>query len=306
MPAFVTHELFGERIFKELPVEIKELLNRNPAPFFWGLQGPDILFFKDAIRGESALPGYGGRMHSENTDSLFEAMGNVLLAMAEGDEKETLLSYTIGFIGHYSLDTAAHPYIYWMQAQAEKQLEANLHRGIHNRLESDIDTALYRLWKNRPVSAYRPAKRLWGRKKDYAKIAALYTVVLRQVYGIEANVMEIATCFPEATFLLKATIDPLGGGVLKATKLWEKARNRPNTLSAHVRRQEAEGDVLNLAHNSWRPLDKDEAWESRSFIEIFDEAVPTAVDMIKTWCACIRNNKPFCPQGLPPFDNGSV
>jgi|GEM_PF-6641867 len=42
MPAFVTHELFGAQVFAFLDEEIQELLERNPAPYFWGQQGPDL------------------------------------------------------------------------------------------------------------------------------------------------------------------------------------------------------------------------------------------------------------------------
>lgn len=47
MPAFVTHELFGTQVFGQLDEEIQEMLEMNPAPYFWGLQGPDLLFFRD-------------------------------------------------------------------------------------------------------------------------------------------------------------------------------------------------------------------------------------------------------------------
>ena len=55
MPAFVTHELFGTQVFSQLDEEIQEMLEMNPAPYFWGLQGPDLLFFRDAFFGRSVL-----------------------------------------------------------------------------------------------------------------------------------------------------------------------------------------------------------------------------------------------------------
>lgn len=53
MPAFVTHELFGTQVFGQLDEEIQEMLEMNPAPYFWGLQGPDLLFFRDAFLAEA-------------------------------------------------------------------------------------------------------------------------------------------------------------------------------------------------------------------------------------------------------------
>ena len=66
MPAFVTHEIFGTQLFGMLDEPIVELLEYHPAPYFWGLQGPDLLFFRDAVLGRS-MPRYGNLMHSRWT-----------------------------------------------------------------------------------------------------------------------------------------------------------------------------------------------------------------------------------------------
>lgn len=74
MPAFVTHELLGTQVFSMLDEPIAEMLELNPSPYFWGLQGPDLLFFRDAVFGRSMLPKYGNIMHTQKTDELFAAM----------------------------------------------------------------------------------------------------------------------------------------------------------------------------------------------------------------------------------------
>lgn len=162
MPAFVTHELFGAQVFAFLDEEIQELLERNPAPYFWGQQGPDLLFFKDALLGTSLLPRYGNLMHLKKVDELFACMSRYLNERRHTDEYETLASYILGFAGHYCLDCEAHPYIYFKQMQKERVLPLDERRGLHHRIESDIDTALYRIKRGRNIREYRPAKRLYG------------------------------------------------------------------------------------------------------------------------------------------------
>ena len=100
MPAFVTHELFGTQVFGQLDEEIQEMLEMNPAPYFWGLQGPDLLFFRDAFFGRSVLQRYGGLMHCEKTDELVWAMSSYLNERKDTDEYETLAAYILGFVGH--------------------------------------------------------------------------------------------------------------------------------------------------------------------------------------------------------------
>ena len=198
MPAFVTHELFGTQVFGQLDEEIQEMLEMNPAPYFWGLQGPDLLFFRDAFFGRSVLQRYGGLMHCEKTDELFWAMSSYLNERKDTDEYETLAAYILGFVGHYCLDREAHPYVYFKQVQKERVLAADQRRGIHNRIESDIDTAFYRMKRGRSVQEYRPAKRLWGSPWEYRVIARLYQFLLEEVYGLQTDPTEVEKCFDDA------------------------------------------------------------------------------------------------------------
>ena len=60
-------------------------------------------------------------------------------------------------------------------------LAVDQRRGIHNRIESDIDTAFYRMKRGRSVQEYRPAKRLWGSPWEYRVIARLYQFLLEEL-----------------------------------------------------------------------------------------------------------------------------
>ena len=187
MPAFVTHELFGAQVFAFLDEEIQELLERNPAPYFWGQQGPDLLFFKDALLGTSLLPRYGNLMHLKKVDELFACMSRYLNERRHTDEYETLASYILGFAGHYCLDCEAHPYIYFKQMQKERVLPLDERRGLHHRIESDIDTALYRIKRGRNIREYRPAKRLYGSRWEHRVIARLYAQLLEDILNLDCD-----------------------------------------------------------------------------------------------------------------------
>lgn len=100
MPAFVTHELLGTQVFSMLDEPIAEMLELNPSPYFWGLQGPDLLFFRDAVFGRSMLPKYGNIMHTQKTDELFAAMSCYLNLHKGRKQYETLAAYILGFAGH--------------------------------------------------------------------------------------------------------------------------------------------------------------------------------------------------------------
>lgn len=171
MPAFVTHELLGTQVFSMLDEPIAEMLELNPSPYFWGLQGPDLLFFRDAVFGRSMLPKYGNIMHTQKTDELFAAMSCYLNLHKGRKQYETLAAYILGFAAHYCLDREAHPYVYFKQIQKERVLDDDLKRGVHMRIESDIDTAFYEMKTGKNIRKYRPASRLFGSEWEYEVIA---------------------------------------------------------------------------------------------------------------------------------------
>lgn len=336
MPAFVTHELFGKELFQRFPPEIKALLNRNPAPYFWGLQGPDLLFYRGAIRGKNHLPKYGNIMHSQNIDELFTILAGYVQSdwktsssyhisslgnrkrkgdtphrhylRADKNDAETLLAYGIGFIGHYVLDSNTHPYVYWLQEQKAKKhpsSQPNQRRGIHHRIESDIDSILYQIYNDRSIHHYRPAPRLYGNNQEYHAVAELYRFLMMDLYGIDLQVSDMMKCFRDAKQIIKAVFDPANGGVYFLTRFCELAVGKPNTLSAHVRKGEVKEDVLNLRHIAWENLQTHSGIRRESFLELMDNAIPQGVQMACEYYYAVTEGLEFSPDGLPPFDYGA-
>lgn len=304
MPAFVTHELFGTQVFSMLDEPIAEMLELNSAPYFWGLQGPDLLFFRDAVLGRSVLPKYGNVMHKHKTCELFTAMSCYLSLHRGRKEYETLASYILGFVGHYCLDSEAHPYIYFKQLQKERVLDEDSKRGIHMRIESDIDTAFYEMKKGRSIRKYRPAKRLYGSEWEYDIISRMYVTVLWEVYGIHVKVSEIKKCFFDMKMLINLLLDRRGY-MLRLVGAAESLLAMPNLFSPHIRRKKVKEDVLNLNHDSWFHLETPEKTDNRSFPQLFYMAAYRAADMMESIYNCSQNGVIYEPKNLKSFDNGS-
>ena len=45
MPTTYTHDLFGKKVYRQLPREIRKVIRENGNLFRIGLHGPDILFY---------------------------------------------------------------------------------------------------------------------------------------------------------------------------------------------------------------------------------------------------------------------
>ena len=111
MPGFKTHSIFGILSARHLPDGyIKKCITKYPHAYQMGHQGPDFMFYYVPLH-LLYKKNPGEIMHStlvnEFFDSLFKARNNVKKA-----DQPLVDSYISGFIGHYTLDSAIHPYIY--------------------------------------------------------------------------------------------------------------------------------------------------------------------------------------------------
>ena len=304
MPAFITHELFGTQIFSMMEGDVSKLIDENRAPYFWGLQGPDLLFFRDALLGRSSLPSYGGLMHTERADELFCALSCYLNVHKDRPEYETLAAYILGFIGHYCLDSEAHPYIYYKQMQKERVLNKEESKGIHHRIESDIDTALYELTTGRNIREYRPAPRLYGTEAEHEIIAQMYVTVLWEVYGVRAQAEEIKKSFSDCRMMLNLCLDRRGNHI-RLVEAAEALIGKPKLFSPHIRRKSVSEDILNLKREEWYNLATPQKHDNRSFPQIFYAAAYRALDMMNAMYSSSQLGMVYEGRNLLSFDNGS-
>lgn len=105
MPTTYTHDLFGKKVYRKLPDEMKRLIKENGNIFRIGLLGPDILFY-DLF--DMSVVNVGKEMHGKSAAFFFER------AMARIRKKRSrkMMAYLLGFACHYILDSRCHAYIY--------------------------------------------------------------------------------------------------------------------------------------------------------------------------------------------------
>lgn len=126
MPAAYTHYRFGKDVLNCLPLTCKKILTENRALFDIGLHGPDILFYyKPLSHNPVNRLGYG--MHERPADEFFRKAADLY---KNTEDPDAFRSYLYGFICHFALDSACHPYIEKMEhdsglshAEIETELE---------------------------------------------------------------------------------------------------------------------------------------------------------------------------------------
>ena len=141
MPGFTTHYLFGQQTYQLLHNSaLKQTIQKNHTVFCLGLQGPDI-FFYDLISLILPKKSAGSIAHTADTRTFLRHLLESPRIFPTDREQQIAHTYILGFIGHYLLDTACHPYIY---ARSHYGQKTKGYIGSHIRLETDIDTTL--LW----------------------------------------------------------------------------------------------------------------------------------------------------------------
>lgn len=307
MPAFVTHALFGERVKAAITdLEVKKAIETFPDAYFWGLQGPDLLFFRKAVSGRSELPAYGGRMHREQTDDLFYQMGRYIADLERLEEKMCIGSYMAGFICHYMLDCTTHPYVYFLQNREHATHPKRTPSNIHHRLESDIDSAIHRLWLKGSVRNYQVRGKNLPREATKMQIAKLYHFLLWRLYRIPVDTKEIEAAFADTLHLLALTVSKRSGVLEKMGLVGESLVGKKEDFTGHIRRANIREDILNNGHSMWNhpatPCQK----SLKSFVDLAQEAQKESVIMLEQAVPQAMWGVLRQYSGLVCFDNGNV
>ena len=137
MPGFRSHYFFGDECTKAIK-ELPECIKNHRNVYNLGQQGPDIFFY--CPEAHLFYPkNVGFMMHSDRVGLFFEKLLKTREYFTRPEHLEVVDAYILGFIGHYSLDTVAHPYIHDRAEKMKYRHEFSKSFGIHVLLETDID-----------------------------------------------------------------------------------------------------------------------------------------------------------------------
>ncbi len=138
MSDFTTHFVTAHRFLKG-----KNFSKQFTEGFYYGVQGPDLLFFHKPITGGEGLA-LGNKVHSDLPKQLFE---KDFLKLKE--KNDYYKGYYFGVLLHFFGDLNMHPYIGYLCT-----LDSN-NKYAHIMRERDIDVFTYEGEFNEPVKNFR-------------------------------------------------------------------------------------------------------------------------------------------------------
>lgn len=179
MPGFATHYLFGvSTIQKQKHSELYAHIQHHPTVYGLGLQGPDVFFYyaPDFLR---PMNNPGVAAHRERTGHFLHYLLESRKLFPKSSDREIATVYIQGFIGHYTLDTTCHPYIY---ARTHYVPEDGTYYGRHVYLETDIDAFLLAQYKKVLPSEFYQARTIRLTDKECRVVAAILHYVYDSVF----------------------------------------------------------------------------------------------------------------------------
>jgi hypothetical protein len=221
---------------------------------------------------------------------LFLAYMAGLAKEAPSPARDTIFSYTAGFLMHYTVDCHAHPYVY---ARAFIQDAPKIkNSALHRKFETAIDVALLKL-----VSGKKPAGisqwQLINAPGDGIGISAeALSRGISEIYGRNVTT-KVARRAMKFTINATRFLQSKNGRRKRFMEIAEHFLRGEATTSCIIHMQEVSGDedYLNLKKAKWLPpwSHEDESCDD-SFMERYSAAVDEGIKIIETMYAFVYGN----------------
>lgn len=275
MPAIITHHLFGRSIAADM-TELWNASTDEMDAFLLGNQGPDVLFF--AAGNPAALGAWnlGSDMHRADPIVLLTAFRDAALSMS-GEYRGVGISYVLGLLGHYLLDSTLHPYIYALQGQicgaGIEGLDDTDGHEVHAEIESELDVLVLSRMLGRTIESFAPPDHiLLANERTVLIISMLYKKVSETVFGQPISERAYAAGLDAYRALLRVLYSPKGMK-RKILGMAERVFRRHSFAQAMSHRNEIiEHSIFdNEEHRPWIDPDSGEVSES-GFWDLYEEA----------------------------------
>lgn len=283
MPAIITHDSFGQDVYRDPHTVIGESRDEYEA-FLLGNQGPDPLFFAVLDPRLRAHIRFGSTMHAEKPTELIAALAGALSVLDE-DERAVGRAYALGFLGHYLLDSTVHPFVF---AQEHAICDAGIDglsrddgSEVHGVIEGELDELVLFTKRGETVATYNPATEiLKASPAVLATVSKMYGYLALTVYGVFAPVNLFSSSVHCYRFAQQAFYSPTGAKRAIVGHL-ERLARRHSFFQAMSHRPVAltESAFDNHAREPWQNPFTEEV-RTESFWDLYEHARARAKEAI--------------------------
>lgn len=291
MPAILTHDFFGRDVYDGMAFDFGLLSQEEHDAFIIGNQGPDPLFYLALDPRADKRDLMGETMHHQRPALLLASLHDALSMIGKA-EASVARSYAAGFLCHYLLDRAVHPFVYANQYgicdAGVEGLDRTDGGQVHAEIERDLDEMVLYVKTGRTVRDFLPHKEvLVASDQVLSVIDKLYFYMNLWTYSHTVGL----DCYTQAVRDFRLVQHLLyNPGEVKSTLLapLEKAitRKRYSLYHAMAHRVRAEGSSAfdNADHLPWvDPFTRQVRTEG--FWDLYDRALGQAPGVVTGFLA---------------------
>ena len=283
MPGFITHLSFGEQSISFIQSEeTKNLIERHITSFSLGLQGPDIFFYH--------VPAYlfykkniGSVMHRESVMLFFDHLFDARNTFEDAHSRRICDAYILGFMGHYSLDTICHPYVYCKSEHFYNLKKSGIYDfGRHVSLETDIDHLVLEHYKKLLPNQFDYAAAVRPSVNEQAVISRLLYIAINKTYPeYKVRLHTISKAIKSFINLNHKMHDPSGKkkrSIRKIEQIFFKCAVISSMIPSDTIIKYK--DPCNLNHNEWSNPWNPEVLRTESVFDLINLAMPKYIERI--------------------------
>ncbi len=284
MPGLISHFLCADACLHKLEAsKIKERINKYRPLYNVGAQGPDVFFYYLPSLYRSSMRDLGNTLHKTKVGSFFAALITLAEELDNEEKREAVLAYLAGYLTHYTLDTHAHPYIYYKSGfkTAESKGLRLRHSVNHRQFETNLDVLMLQLVTGQKPSEKKISELVQVRFKEAQIVANILSAALHRTYGVTLNNRQVYNAFYSMYALNRILQSPKGRRKYILTFM-EDVTLKEHVLSSLIHEDLIQDgiDYLNLKKNDWHyPWEKGTA-HTHGFTDMFQNAVKDGVAMI--------------------------
>jgi len=301
MPNIITHAFLAQDALEAAHVpNLSRLIAKHPRVYAMGSSGPDFLFYYKSLPWQKKTPQdapareVGSRVHTEKINAFYEKAIRVIEAESDPLTKEIMTVFLAGHLTHWSLDTVAHPYVFYFTGEIGGPT-----KYWHFRFESMLDTLMVTQVKGFKIENIKMPEFVSSTPVVRQAVAKLYKAVVDEILDIRMDVSVYIECLATMENAAKLLYDPY---TLKfpAVQLGEKAAKQLWAFSGHmvIGDPDRKHDILNLSHTRWvHPCD-DQKGSTASFPELYQEASVRAVGALSALEDVLSGHQPISALSL--------
>lgn len=268
MPNQITHFYFGQSAAGGLSDKAKEIILKYPGAYRVGSIGPDFMFVLREI-GKGYSERYANEMQYLRMYEVFNACSDYIRAYPS----ECLISYMLGLINHYVIDSRAHAYVnFWVEEVMPKHYPGNMQTSLHGLLEAALDEIVLTEYMCVNPRTYNIAKDIKPTRYEKDKIAELYTGAINNVIGFEVSEKTIKRAINLTIFFFRMLGDK-HGRKKRFFNYLEDRRGIKKQMSSLIRPPYLLGefDYMNRDHKKWRIVRNRPELTDESFDELMEK-----------------------------------